>query len=200
MTKYIVQSGGMKRVPKFGRQNFIECFKDFEQENISVLWCFFAQRELNDTTKALESYQFLLDMIPVDQQFKHTVGTIDQFEKQVAETDVVYLHGGYPELFLERTKKLNLAQLFQNKTVCTNSATTLALSQAGWDSDSRECVDGLGILPCKTLVHYKSPVYGFDDPRGPIDWTKAYQELEAYDDTSLPIHALEEGDFVVYEM
>jgi hypothetical protein len=37
-----------------------------------------------------------------------------------------------------------------------------------------------------------------DDPRGPIDWQKAYEELAAYDDTSLPIHALKEGQLSYY--
>jgi|GEM_PF-4484139 len=38
---------------------------------------------------------------------------------------------------------------------------------------------------------------GDEDLRGPIDWQKAYDELAAYGDTSLPIHALKEGEFVV---
>jgi hypothetical protein len=57
-------------------------------------------------------------------------------------------------------------------------------------------MDGLGILPMKFIAHYKSS-YGGNDPRGPIDWDKAYSELSKYGDTSLPIHALEEGHFIV---
>lgn len=57
-------------------------------------------------------------------------------------------------------------------------------------------MDGLGILPIKFLAHYKSD-FGASDPRGPIDWEKAYDELSKYGDTSLPIHALEEGYFVI---
>ncbi|EKE21485.1 MAG: hypothetical protein ACD_7C00216G0001 [uncultured bacterium] len=59
-------------------------------------------------------------------------------------------------------------------------------------------MDGLGILPIKFIPHYKSS-YGEDDPRGSIDWESAYKELEGCGNKSLPIHALEEGNFIVIE-
>lgn len=59
-------------------------------------------------------------------------------------------------------------------------------------------MDGLSILPIKFLAHYHS-AYGENDPRGPINWQKAYKELSAYGDTTLPICALPEGDFRVFE-
>ena len=59
-------------------------------------------------------------------------------------------------------------------------------------------MDGLGLLPIKFLAHYESG-YGKDDPRGAIDWQQAYKELESYGDTSLPIYAPREGEFIVIE-
>ena len=59
-------------------------------------------------------------------------------------------------------------------------------------------MDGLGILPVKFFSHYQSD-YGNDNPRDPIDWQKGYEELKNYGDTSLPIHALKEGEFIVIE-
>ena len=59
-------------------------------------------------------------------------------------------------------------------------------------------MDGLGILPIKFIPHYKSN-WGSDDPRGSIDWEAALRELEEYGDASLPIHALEEGEYIVIE-
>jgi hypothetical protein len=67
-----------------------------------------------------------------------------------------------------------------------------------WTCDWRLCLDGLGILPIKFIPHYESD-FGADDPRGPIDWQKAYDELAVYGDTSLPIHALTESEFIVLE-
>jgi len=57
-------------------------------------------------------------------------------------------------------------------------------------------MDGFGILPIKFLPHFKSS-FGHDDPRGPIDWDKAYEELKNYKE-DLPIYALEEGEFKVF--
>ena len=59
-------------------------------------------------------------------------------------------------------------------------------------------MDGLGILPIKFLAHFKSD-FGGDDPRGPIDWDNSYEELKAYQDKDLPIYALKEGEYKVFE-
>ncbi len=59
-------------------------------------------------------------------------------------------------------------------------------------------MDGLGIVSIKFLAHYQS-AYGDDDPRGPVDWKKAYSELTTYGDQTLPIHALKEGEYIVME-
>lgn len=68
-----------------------------------------------------------------------------------------------------------------------------------WTCDWRECQDGLGILPIKFIPHYKSS-FGADDPRGPIDWQKAYDQLKAYGGPDLPIVALKEGEYKVFEV
>ncbi len=60
-------------------------------------------------------------------------------------------------------------------------------------------MDGLGVLPIKFIPHYKSTEYAKEDPRGPIDWGAAYKELRSYKNKDLPIHALEEGDFIILE-
>jgi len=38
------------------------------------------------------------------------------------------------------------------------------------------------------------------DPRGSIDWESAKKELENFGDKSLPIYALEEGEFAIFEV
>lgn len=59
-------------------------------------------------------------------------------------------------------------------------------------------MDGLGILPIKFIPHYTSD-FGSGGSRGTVNWDNAYKELEEYGDKSLPIHALEEGDYIVIE-
>jgi len=71
------------------------------------------------------------------------------------------------------------------------------MARCCWTLDWRQCIDGLGILPIKFIPHYGS--VDPDDPRGSIDWQKAYDELEAYGDPTSPIHALEEGQYIIIE-
>jgi hypothetical protein len=54
-------------------------------------------------------------------------------------------------------------------------------------------------LPIKFIPHFESD-FGSTDPRGPVDWQKAHKDLEEYGDTTLPIYALREGEFKVFEV
>ncbi|HUD11587.1 MAG TPA: hypothetical protein VMS08_04190 [Candidatus Saccharimonadia bacterium] len=95
-------------------------------------------------------------------------------------------------------QQFDLPDIFKGKVVATNSASSDMLATHHWACDWRACADGFGILPIKFIPHYGSH-FGAVDPRGPIDWRKAYEELAAYGDNTLPIHALEEGEFIVMQ-
>jgi len=195
MTKYVIQSGGLKTAPGAAKKYFKELL-DSLGNNPKILWCFFATLP-DDTAIRFEKYPKLYEkdypkgMVPV-----HTNATIDDFEQQVSAADVIYIHGGETEPLYDILKEYNLGNLFANKVVGTNSASSMVLSQSSWSCNHRESEDGLGIFPIKFLAHYNSD-YGVGDPRGPIDWQRAYDELASYGDTSLPIYALEEGEFIV---
>lgn len=122
----------------------------------------------------------------------------DTFAKQVATVDALYLHGGDDHLIQYWLRKFDIPKIWDGKVVATNSASSNALSTQFWTCDWRLPMDGLGVLPVKFLPHYQSE-YGKDDPRGAVDWEAGLRALEAYGDTSLPIHALKEGEFVVIE-
>jgi hypothetical protein len=120
------------------------------------------------------------------------------FETQCAKADVIYFHGGDDYLLQYWMRHYNLANLFKDKTVGTNSASSNMLATHFWTCDWRQCMDGLGVLRIKFIPHYQSD-FGKDDPRGPIEWQKAYAELTAYGDSNLEIHALQEGEFIVID-
>ncbi len=94
--------------------------------------------------------------------------------------------------------QFDLEKIFEGKVVATSSAGSSILTTFSWTCDWRDCLEGLRILPIKFIPHFNG-TYGNNDPRGPIDWENAKKELEEYGDKSLPIHALEEGDFIVIE-
>jgi hypothetical protein len=121
------------------------------------------------------------------------------FVEQCKNAGVVYFHGGDDHLLQYWMKQYNLQELFSEKVVATNSASSDMLSKHYWTCDWRRCADGLAVLPIKFIPHYQSN-FGDADPRGPIDMQKAYDDLAAYGDTSLPIHALKEGEYIVIDL
>jgi len=126
----------------------------------------------------------------------HINATIDNFEKEVENADAIYMHGGSTKPLRDILKKYNIEKLFNNKSVGTNSASSMALAKYAWSRDERIPTEELGVFPIKFLAHFKSD-YGKDDFRGEIDWDKVYEDLSNYGDTSLPIYALKEGEFII---
>lgn len=197
MTKYFLNSGGIKNIPDKGKAFFSDVLNGFGK-NPRILICCFAQpredwQEKFDQDRAYFKEHFAGEIEPI-----LTLAFPDKFEQQIKENDAIYLHGGDDHLIQYWLKKFDIPRIWDGKVVATNSASSHALSKYFWTCDWRECMDGLGIIPIKFLAHFKS-AHGETDPRGPIDWDSAYQELEKYKDPNLPIYALKEGEYQVFE-
>jgi hypothetical protein len=95
--------------------------------------------------------------------------------------------------------KFNVSVIWKDRTIGTNSASSSILATSYWTCDWRQCFDGFGVLPIKFIPHFNSE-FGSDDPRGPIDWQAAKDELAEYGDKSLPIYALERAEYVVFNV
>jgi hypothetical protein len=198
MTKYVLNSGGLKNQPKRTEKFLAEIVKGFGK-NPKILVCLFAQPREDWEIKFQQYHDGFFKMMPDGVDAKFTLAMPDDFENQISDTDVVYIHGGDNELLFYRMRKFNLAELWSDKVVATSSAGSDLLSKYFWPCDWRTCMDGTGILPLKFIAHYNSD-FGADDPfRGPINWAQAKKELEEYGDKSLPVHALAEGEFIVIE-
>lgn len=197
MTKYIMQSGGLKNQPDAAKEYFAELLEGFGDEP-KLLWCFFATLP-DDCNERFEKYTKLFKpFMPESVKPVHINATIENFEKEVEQADAIYLHGGSIRPLSDVLRKYNLDEIFDDKSVGTNSASSMVLAEHAWSCDRRTPTEGLGLFPIKFLAHYKSD-YGADDSRGPIDWEKAHDELINYGDTSLPMHALKEGEFIIME-
>jgi len=197
MTKYILNSGGIKQQPALKKQFHQEIVKGLGPKPRFVL-CNFAQGREYWEVKFADYCNSIAEDMPEGIMPLFELALPDKFVEQCKNADVIYFHGGDNDLLLYWLRRYQLPELFTGKVVATNSASSMVLSKHYWSCDWRACGDGLGILPIKFLAHYQSN-FGQDDPRGPIDWQKAYNELAAYSDTSLPIHALKEGEFIVME-
>ena len=132
----------------------------------------------------------------VDLKLETKIAMPDNFAEQCQWADVIIFAGGDDELLKCRMSKFDVPGIWEGKVVTGGSAGASYLVDSFWTCDWRKIMDGKGIIPAKFIAHFKSN-FGDDDHRGPIDWEKAYKELKEYGDKSLPIYALEEGDFVV---
>ena len=198
MTKYILNSGGLRNKPEKAKRFNQEIIKGLGQTP-RILFCHFAIGREYWEEKFADYKERFLASIDKDIKPKCELAFPDRFADQLKNNDAVIIHGGDDNLLLYWLRQYDLPALWEGKVVASSSAGSDALVKHFWTCDWREAKDGLGILPIKFIPHYKS-TYGEDDPRGPIDWNKAYGELKVYGDKTLPIHALEEGDFIVIEL
>lgn len=197
MTRYILNSGGAHR--------YSEKFKAFVDDILKglgnsprVLYCFFARpREDWEGVYTAYSHEFA-SLVPETVKPVFELAFPDTFENQIKNSDVVSFSGGDDHLLLYWLKQFDVPRIWEGKVVATNSASSDALAAHFFTCDWRKCMDGLGIVPIKFIPHFESD-YGAGDPRGPLDWSKAYEELKLFGDQSLPIHALHEGEYVVFE-
>jgi hypothetical protein len=197
MTKYVLNSGGIKRQPKLKKQFHQELVKGLGNTP-KFLMCNFAQGREYWEPKFPGYCKAISEDMPPGVQPSFELALPATFTEQCKRADVIYFHGGDDHLLQYWMKQFKLHDLFKNKVVATNSASSDMLATHCWACDWRACAEGLAVLPIKFIPHYQSD-FGHDDPRGPIDWQQAYNDLAAYGDTSLPIHALKEGEFIVME-
>ena len=197
MTKYILNSGGVRNSADRGLKFFEEVFRGLGK-NPRLLICNFAQLREDWETKYAQDLQYFENFFGENKPAL-ILAFPEKFKAQLKACDAVYIHGGDDHLVQHWLRQFDLPKIWEGKVVVTNSASSNALAQSFWTCDWRKCMDGLGILPIKFIPHYKS-TYGETDPRGPIDWAEAKKELENFGDKSLPIYALEEGEFAVFEV
>jgi len=197
MTKYIINSGGLRNNPELAKDFFAEIVKGLGKKP-NILFCFFAEKRGDweeKFTKYVDGFKKLLSK-EITPSFE--LAFPDKFVKQTKRADVIYIHGGDDCLVQYWLRQFNIPKIWEGKVVATNSAGSNALSKHFWTCDWRQCMDGLDVLSIKFIAHYGSD-YGSDDPRGPIDWQKSYDDLKKFGDKTLLIYALKKGEYIVIE-
>lgn len=199
MTKYVLNSGNIKSYPDKQKKFFAEFVKGLGSKPKILIVLFSRPREIWEET--YQGYETTMnDSAPDGVKAEFEMAVPDKFKQQVKTCDVVYILGGDDVLLRSWLEKYDLPKLWEGKVIATSSAGSDILVKHFWTCDWRKNMDGLGIIPIKFIPHYNSD-YGSDVPyRGPIDWGQAREELAEYGDKSLPIYAIEEGDFEVFEV
>ena len=197
MTKYVLNSGGLRRNPEKAAKFFREIIRGLGSEP-RILSCTFADKRERWESNFIAYQDFFRRAVGSGVSPRFEMALPDKFVEQIKNSDAIVMSGGDDYLLLAYLKQYDLPAIWEGKVVATNSASSDALAACFWAGDWRQCFAGLGILPIKFIPHYQSE-FGADDPRGPIDWAKAHQELAAFGVPNLPIHALREGEFIVIE-
>jgi len=198
MTKYVLQSGGIKNQPELKKKFHQEVVKDMGNSP-KILLCNSAQSREYWESKLQGYSDSISEDMPNGVTPTFSLAMPKDFVNQCKAAGIIYFHGGDDHLVQYWMRQFNMPALFKNKVVATNSASSNMLVKHYWTCDWRKCGDGFGILPIKFIPHYESE-FGLGDPRGPIDWGKVRQALSEYGDTNLPVYALKEGEYEVFEV
>ena len=190
MTKYILVGGYPHKAADMGKAFAEELVKDF-QEPVKLLICYFArpriQWEVNYTADKL-----FFDALASGKEIEYQLARVETFIEQVQWMDAMYIRGGDTETLLKHFAQCTgWEKELSGKTVAGSSAGAMALAKYWYSPEKLKTGDGLGFVPVKVNVHYRS---NFNAPN--VDWDKADVELKDYRE-DIEVLNLGEGEFVV---
>ena len=193
MKKFILIGGYPHKAADGGKALCEEMVKGFS-EPIRILDCLFA-RPLDNWEKAhQQDKEFFPKNLPnskLDIELAQPSVFLDQLEK----TDVLYFRGGSTGALMKALGQFpNWSEKLDGKTIAGSSAGMDMLARYCFNLDTLQLEDGLGLLPIKTIPHWKSD---YNAPN--INWDDAKQSLSEYME-DLPIVTLGEGEFKVFEI
>lgn len=196
MTKFILAGGADRKFSTFGKRLSQEVNKTTAPR--TILSCNFAVPREDWEEKFIAKKEWFEEHF--GQGVEVVLAMPNKFEEQVESADLIYLHGGDDTLLHYWLGKYDLSKLFSGKIVVGSSAGANALAHTYWTCDWREVQQGLGLVPGNVITHFESEEYGVFDPRGPINWGIAKEELMNALNNNYPISTLHEGEFVVFEV
>lgn len=192
MTKFILVGGYVQKAPDSGRAFCNELVKNFP-EPVKILDCMFARLQTVWEETFAKDKEFFKIQLP-DKKVELKLAKLDTFIDQVKWADVVYLRGGSSEELVKSLQERDgWTKFLDGKTIAGTSAGADALSKYYYGLDNLKIRNGLGLVPVKTIPHFKSDYHGWE-----FDWDKAKAELNAHKE-NLPLLALQEGEFKVFQ-
>lgn len=190
MTKYILIGGYPRKAEDGGKALAEEMVKGFE-EPIKLLICYFARPRLQWELNMVEDHLFFGGHLS-GKKVEYQMAKVDTFIDQIRWMDVMYIRGGTTETLLEKLAECpGWEKELEGKTIAGSSAGAMAIAKYWYGLDTLKLGDGLGFVPVKVLVHYRS---NYNAPN--VDWDRAETELKNYKET-LPVLNLAEGQFEV---
>lgn len=192
-TKYILVGGYPQRASDGGKAFADESVKGFG-EPVKILDCLFARPRDNWEKAYNQDKEFFQRHLP-NKVLDIQLADPAIFLEQVKWANTIYIRGGVSEVVLAELLRQGHGweKELEGKTLAGSSAGAHVIAKYYYGLDDLKLAEGLGFLPVKVLVHYRSD---YNAPN--IDWDKAYIDLQSYKE-DLPLFALAEGQFEVFE-
>ena len=190
MTKYILVGGHPHKTSDGGKAFAEELVNGFS-EPVKILECLFARPKENWDLAFTQDQEFFQKHLPKT-RLELVRAEPDKFLEQVKWADAIYIRGGDLEIpLIDLLRQSSFEKELEGKTLAGSSAGADAIAKYYYGLDDLKIWEGLGLLPIKVLVHYRSD---YNAPN--IDWDKVETELKGYKE-QLPLVALKEGEFKV---
>jgi len=192
MIKYILAGGYVHKTPDEGKDFCEELIKGIDKKPVKILDCMFARKK-EDWQENMDRDNIFFSKFIKD--FELELADPDKFTKQVKNSDVIYLRGGYTSPLMELlSKDKNWIKELEGKVIAGTSAGGDAISKYYCVLKTHRVGDGLGLLPIKFIPHWNSDYS--DEEVKDIDWSLELKKLKEYKE-ELPIYTLGEGEFMV---
>lgn len=189
-TKYILIGGYPHKAPDGGQAFAEELVKGFK-EPVKILDCLFARPEDNWDEAFGQDKNFFTQHLP-DKKLEFRMADPNKFIEQINWANAIYIRGGTTRVLVgQLNKSADWQNSLEGKTLAGSSAGANIMAKYFYGVSSLKLHKGMGFLPIKTLVHYRSD---YNAPN--VDWDKAENELENYKEP-LEIITLAEGEFKV---
>lgn len=179
MTTKFILHGGYTRYDNELNQSFLnEVVKDVP-ENGKVLIVLFA----TDDGKVEEYFANFKEKFSEHTQGRkldYVKATKKGFLEQVKSADAIYIQGGDTDKLIRTLKEYpEFAGNIKDKTVAGSSAGAYVLSAYYYTNSQNKVLEGLGILPIRTVCHYQSKIHPAPEGIDPVsDLNKFGNNLE----------------------
>lgn len=152
-TRYLLH-GGHTSIPNELNNNFFQELQRDVPDGGSVLLVYFS----HPPEKFQEIYDKQIKVLKKNSGGKtlnYVLASKQDFLQQLKQANAVYLHGGDTHRLLDFLKRFpEFPQLIKGKTISGSSAGAYVLATWAYNNDTKELIQGFGILPIKIHAHH----------------------------------------------
>lgn len=199
----IILHGGFIEKATDGGAKFVETvLKPFEKHNeVKISLCLFARDPDTWRESANKEIEIFTKLYARENKLIFDLTAESDFLDDITKSNILIIKGGDTEMLLKIFSKYNkeeISESFKGKTIVGYSAGTYALSKYYLKVSAEGEMSigkGLGIVPIKTVSHFKSDFYPNKFPNK-FNWRSAEKLIREYK-PNLDIALLQEGEFRV---